>query len=290
MTPASQLSASPVFERLAVLLREGSASQRAIADVLMRYPVKAASCSIEELARLAGASAATVSRFAREMGFAGYAELRGAVAETAQRVMDPVSKLRQRLGSDPAAEGGSGSYEASRAQLMLVDAPALDVQARRIAAKLNAARAIHVMGFGLSAHVAAILTLGLQPFHPAVSSVVEYGGTEVAAGRLMGVGSEDALIAVTVPRYAHDVVQLTRFARDQGAFVIAITDTAASPLTPLADEVMFAPAAHPVLTSSILGAVAAAEALVAAVMLSDSANAERAERLTRAIAGYLHRG
>lgn len=145
------------------------------------------------------------------------------------------------------------------------------------------------MGFGLSAHVAAILVLGLQPFHPNVSAVVEYGGTEVAAGRLMGVGAGDVVIAITVPRYANDVVRLTEFARAQGAQIVAITDSTASPLCPLADELVLAPAAHPVLSSSMVASLAVAEAIVAATMLSDKDNAGRAERLTRAIASYLHR-
>ncbi len=145
------------------------------------------------------------------------------------------------------------------------------------------------MGFGLSAHVAALLVLGLQPFRPQVSGVVEFGGTEVAAGRLMGIGPDDLLIAITFPRYASDVVQLVRYARDRGARVVALTDSPAAPIAPLADRVLFAPADHPTLSSSMVAAVAIAEALVAAVMLSDPANAERASLLETAIGGYLHR-
>jgi DNA-binding MurR/RpiR family transcriptional regulator len=72
--------------------------------------------------------------------------------------------------------------------------------------------------------------------------------------------------------------------------VFALTDSAASPLVPLADIVMLAPAEHPTLSSSMVAAVAIAETLVATVMLSDPANAERAALLDEAISGYLHEG
>jgi DNA-binding MurR/RpiR family transcriptional regulator len=154
---------------------------------------------------------------------------------------------------------------------------------------MAAARTIHVMGFGLSAHVAALLVLGLQPFRPNAAGVVEFGGTEVAAGRLMGIGPGDMLVAITFPRYASDVVSLTRYAKDRGARVVALTDSAASPLAPLADVLMLAPSDHPTLSSSLVAAVAVVETLVAAVMLSDPANAERAAMLGDAIGGYLHK-
>lgn len=283
------LSHSPLGARLASALRDGSATQQRIADFVLRFPVRAASVSIEEMAKITGASAATISRFAREMGHGGYAQMRAAIADVAQGVMDPVAKLRERLEQGGTGPGTTAMFEASREQLMLVDAMVINAQAQAIAARLKTARTVHVMGFGLSAHVAAILVLGLQPFHPGVSAVVEYGGTEVAAGRLMGVGAGDVVIAITVPRYANDVVRLTEFARAQGAQIVAITDSTASPLCPLADELVLAPAAHPVLSSSMVATLAVAEAIVAATMLSDKDNVERAERLTRAIASYLHR-
>ncbi|MGL4636652.1 MAG: MurR/RpiR family transcriptional regulator [Beijerinckiaceae bacterium] len=287
------LSVSPVGARLADSLRNGSATQRRIADTILRFPIRTASASIDDMAKMTGASAATISRFARDIGFGGYAQMRSAIADAAQALADPVTKLRQRLaagkeGPDRASSGDAAIFDASRDQLQLMDSALVNAGVQRIVARLKAARAVHVMGFGLSAHIASILVLGLQPFHPNVASVVEYGGTEVAAGRLMGVGPQDVVIAITVPRYSTDVVRLARFARAQGATIIAITDSEASPLAPVAQELMLAPAAHPVLSSSMVAALAVSEAIVAAMMLSDKDNADRAETLTKAIASYLH--
>ncbi|MGL5447222.1 MAG: MurR/RpiR family transcriptional regulator [Rhabdaerophilum sp.] len=268
---------------------EGSRSHRELAEFVLRHPAKVAASSIEDIARISGISPPTISRFAREMGFSGYAALRSALAEAVQGMMDPVAKLREQIHLAPQERRGGTLFAAIRDELGLCDARGLETQLTALAERIRASRAVHVMGFGLSAHIAGLLVLGLQPYHPAVVNVVEYGGTEVAAGRLMALDARDLVIAITVPRYASDVVRLSRFAKDRGAHLVVITDSPASPLAPLADTLLLAPARHPVLSSSLVSALAIAETLVAALMLSDPENVERADKLTEAISGYLHR-
>ena len=157
----------------------------------------------------------------------------------------------------------------------------------RVVKKLSESSCVYVLGFGLSAHLAALLTLGLQPFCKHLVNVVEYGGTEVAAGRLMNLEASDALLAISFPRYAADAIHLTRYAVDRGASIIALTDSVASPLAPLADELLIAHSSHPVLSSSNVAALLVIEALVAALMVSNGANVDKAARLTEAISAYL---
>lgn len=90
--------------------------------------------------------------------------------------------------------------------------------------------------------------------------------TEVAAGRLMNIGKKDLLLAISFPRFASDAVTLTQYARDRGAHIVALTDSVASPLVALADDVLLAPCSHPVLSSSYAAAVVVAEALVASLV------------------------
>lgn len=285
--PLDSFTGTALGKRVEHLHRNGSASQKQLADFILRNPIRVSAMTIEDLARATGISAPTISRFARELGFGGFSEMRNGVAGLVQILMDPVAKLREQLQGEP---GGGRSLEmlalAGR-QIERIDAPGSAATIGRIAARLRAARHVHVLGFGLSAHVSALLVLGLQPFLASVTAVVEYGGTEVAAGRLMGIGPEDLLIAITFPRYASDVVRLAQYAKDRGAGIVAITDSPASPLMPLSDAVLIAPAEHPVLSSSMVAAIALAETLVAAVMLSDPENVEKAASLTQAIESYL---
>ncbi len=285
---ADAFSGSSLGSRLGILLRTGSPSQRVLAEFILRNPIRIAAASIDELARATGVSAPTVSRFARELGLSGFAEMRGAAADAMQALMDPVAKLRERLRADPATRGVGETFDAIRRQIALIDSDAIEEIVLRLAAQINQARTVYIMGFGLSANIAGLLFLGLQPFHPQMVLVVEAGGTEVAAGNLMRIAGDDLLIAITFPRYGRDPVNLTRYARDRKARVAVLTDSSASPLAAMADELVLVPSSHPVLSSSMVAALAVVETLVAAVMLSDPVNVERADRLTEAIEAYLH--
>jgi DNA-binding MurR/RpiR family transcriptional regulator len=280
-------AASELGRKLLALQTAGSASNRAIAEHLLRNPVRGSALSIEDLAAASGVSTATLSRFARSLGFAGFPDLRAALADTLQAVLRPVEKLK---GSFTRADGGSPLREGLQDTLANLrgTAEALEPGALgRIVEKLVSARCVYVMGFGLSAHIAGLLTLGLQPFCQNLVNIVEFGGTEIAAGRLMNLGPEDALIAISFPRYATDVVHLTRYAADRGASITALTDSVASPLAPLAQDLLLAQTTHPVLPSSNVAAVLVVEALVTALMLSNADNVAKAARLTEAISAYL---
>jgi DNA-binding MurR/RpiR family transcriptional regulator len=284
--PGDMFAQSDVGERLKATLKAGTMGQRALADFILRHPVRASVLSIEDLARATGVSAPTISRFARELGYGSFAGLRAGLGEAIQILLDPVAKLSAQL-KRPGQPDAADMLGVIQTHVARLDAERVAAQVATAVQAITAARSVHVMGFGLSAHLAAMLVLGLQPFHAGVSAVVEYGGTEVAAGRLMAIGPEDLLIAIAFPRYAKDVVNLSQYARDRGARVIAITDSPASPLAGVAELSLMAPASHPALSSSYAAALAITETLVAAVMLSDPANAERAALLGAAISGHL---
>ncbi len=278
------------------VLVDAKGSNAAIADFLLRNPVRATAWGIEELAQHTGTSTATLSRFARTLGFGGYAALRSAIAEALQTalqpVFHPVEKLKDALGrSGHGAPGGNPVITESLASsLANLHTTANGLGAENLTSIANtilAAETVYTLGFGLSAHLAAMLALHLQPFCKQVINVVEFGGTEVAAGRLMNIGASDLLIAISFPRYASDAVTLCRYARDRGAQVVVVTDSMASPLAPSAHATLLAAASHPVMPSSSVSALLVIEALVTSLMLSGNNHVRQAEKLTEAIAAYL---
>jgi DNA-binding MurR/RpiR family transcriptional regulator len=306
-TPAAPAFTSPSVDtafaqsalglKLRGVLSEGRGSNVTIADFLLRNPVRATAWGIEELAANTQTSTATLSRFARTLGFSGFSALRNGMAEALQAalqpVFQPVDKLRNALQRN-ADKGNrtnpiiAESLEASLNNLQGAAAglnPALLVST---AHKILAAETVYTLGFGNSAHLSAMLALDLQPFCRQAINVVEFGGTEVAAGKLMNIGPKDLLISISFPRYASDAVMLTRYARDRCAHVIALTDSMASPLTTWAHDVLIAPAAHPVLSSSYTAALLVIEALVTSLMVSGENQVDQAEKLTDAISAYLY--
>lgn len=295
MSAPAQSNASPdigfaestLGQALLRMLAEGSASNRAIADHLLRNQVRVTALGIEELADACEVSTATISRFARDLGFRNYAAMRSAVAETLQSVLQPVEKLRSTIArrtASPALE----SLEFAEASITATSRALTKAELDRIGSVLMRARTVYVLGFGLSTFLAGALAMHLQPFCRHVVEVAAAGGTEVAASQLATVTDKDVLVVISLPRYTLAAVSLTRFARDGGATVVSITDSPASPLAELGHHVLYAHCTHPVLPSSSSAALAVIEALAVSLMTSNKANVAKAARHTEAIAAYLY--
>jgi len=301
MTPSAPPSAAPdigfaessLGQSLLRVLAEGSASNRAIADYLLRNQVRVTALGIEELAEACEVSTATISRFARDLGFKNYAAMRGAVAETLQSVLQPVEKLRSTIARRAAAQSAAPrpaleSLGYAEAAIAATSRALAGAQLDRIGTMLTKARTVYVLGFGLSSFLAGTLAMHLQPFCRHVVEAAASGGTEVAASHLAAIGARDVLVVISLPRYTLDAVSLTRFARAGGATVVSITDSPASPLAELGHHVLYAPSAHPVLPSSSSAALAIIEALAVSLMTSNKDNVAKAARHTEAIAAYLY--
>ena len=288
-TPELSFARSALGLSLMAQLQNGSASYQRIADYFLRNQVKVTALGIEDLAEECRVSTATISRFARELGFTNYAALKNQIADTVQVIFSPVEKLRHTIESaDTAATPAQASLQAALTNVQACSQGLDETALQSVIRQISKAATVYVMGFGLSSHLAAMLALHLQPFCQRVVEVVSYGGTEVAAGNLMHAGPQDVLIVISFPRYALDAIRLTQFARDHGAGVVAITDSAASPLAQLSDQIILAPCHHAVLPSSASAAIAVIEALVSCLMTSNKQNVEKAMQLTQALSAYLH--
>ncbi|ATD63195.1 MAG: MurR/RpiR family transcriptional regulator [Janthinobacterium svalbardensis] len=290
-SPDAAFAQSPLGQTLMHLLASGSASQRQIADYLLRNQMRVTALGIEELADSCQVSTATISRFARDIGQKNYSAMRSAMAETLQSLLQPVDKLRrtiQRRGRATSPVTESLEYAAANiaATSDALSPPAMQAVVRR----LTRAKVVYVMGFGLSANLAGMLVQHLQPFCPHVVEVVGIGGSEVAAGHLVNLTAHDVLVVISLPRYTLDCIGLASFARDRGACIVALTDSPASPLAELADHALYAQSTHPVLPSSASTALAVIEALAVALMVSNKNNVEKAARLSEVIAAYLYGG
>lgn len=291
----ASFAGSPLGQQLRAILTQGKGSNVAVADFLLRNPVRATAWGIEELAQQTQTSTATISRFARQLGFAGFAALRAAMAEALQTAMQPVyqpvEKLRGALERKTSQHGTSVLAESMQVCLSNVTQTVAGIDLVRlnaVAKRIRDADTVYTLGFGISAHLAAMLALDFQPFCRQSINVVEFGGTEVAAGRLMNIGPKDLLIAISFPRYASDAVTLTRYARDRGARIVALTDSPASPLAAWAHDMLLCAASHSVLSSSYAAAVIVAETLVTSLMLNGGDHIRQAEKLTEAIAAYMY--
>lgn len=278
---------SPVLTLILRRRAEMTASQGRLADYVLAHPMLAATMGIEELAEASGVSIATVNRFARTLGLAGYAEFRTRSLEAFRRTIAPVEKLRDQAGMppDPAAifAGGLASAEANLAHAR----EQLGAEACALAADILAqARTVAVVGLGISAALAQFAAEHLAPFSPAQVVLTGFGGQARMVPRAMRLGPQDAALVISLPRYSATTVRLTRSLAERGVPIVGVTDAPTSPIVPSCRAVLFGPAAHPTLFASSVGIVAAIEAL-AAVLTRRTQTPADAARLTEQIYPYL---
>lgn len=292
MTPAPSnitVYASPVMRKLAAVAPDLQPSLRKVADFILRHPLKAATLTIEELAQATGTSPAAVNRLARAMQLGGFSALKTALVATLQDLVSPVDKLRNELAQ--RSDGSFGLHEQMRIAGSNLGSTANGNSQDSFAAVVEVlakARRVYILGFGNSAYLAGLAAANLVPYCADAVAVSMEGGNENAAYRLASITAEDALLAISLPRYSLDTLQLARYALERGAKVLAITDSPASPLAPIADHSLFATAEHPVLISSNIAVLALIESLVAAVMTRNKEAVRLAAELTESVLSYLH--
>jgi DNA-binding MurR/RpiR family transcriptional regulator len=281
--------ASPVMRKLAQILADLPPSLRKVADFILRHPLKAATLTIEEMAAETATSPAAVNRLAKVLDVGGYSGMKAELVATLQQMVSPVDKLRNELAQRPG--GAFGLHEQIQSATSNLDIAGSNNHPDTFEAVVTCliqARKIYILGFGNSVYLAGLAASTLMPFCADATAISMEGGNENAAYRLAAITQDDVLLAISLPRYSLDTLQLSRFAHERGATVLAITDSPASPLTHIARHVLFAPADHPVLTSSYIAVLALIEGLVAGVMARNKEAVKLATELTESVMSYLH--
>lgn len=212
-----------------------------MADYILAHPGRVVSASVSDLAKASGSAVGTVMRLCARLGFAGFPELKMALA------VDLVQ-----LGAPPSAtlEAGHPPDVVIRQVLDLGAASlretlhALDWDAAAAAGRaLAGASRIDVYGAGgISGPLAQLaryrfLILGI----PGAAEVL--APAQLAAAQTLRPG--DVALALSHSGVAVPILDAVRAAKDTGATVVAITNSHHSPLAQAADVALFTAAHEP---------------------------------------------
>lgn len=271
--------------RIALAYASLSGAHRRAADFVLQNPLETATMTIEGFAERSGASTATVTRFVRALGFGGYSEFRGALSAALRLAMAPVDSLADAHSTKSTAF--STIVTAIKDQAANLDEALAAVDEKTCSRAMEAllrARRIFIVGSGASHHVAAHLEEGLTLYLDAnVIFASSRGGPEKAIRHIMNVGSDDLVLAISLPRYSRGTVDLAKLAKSRGATVLALTDAPSSPLVPIADMTFFAPARNRLLPNSPTATFALADAIVSAIARERPNSVEALKELSESL-------
>lgn len=239
---------------------------RTFADLVLAEPVEVARLSIHGAVQSAGVSVATANRFARAIGFSGYAEFRAELIRGFRSAFAPVERMRSEISRhstsleicQAALEEDIRNLQATIGQLKP------EVCDRAVELIVSAERSF-IVGIDNSAHLASLMAAGLDRYRGNVRSVSSADGALGAARQIFRFGPKDLLIAIAFPRYFRDTVELARFAVDRGVPLLAITDGPKSPLAAIAEAVIYVNAGRQFAATSDTAVLSVIEALSTAV-------------------------
>ena len=244
-----------------------SAQKQRAADYLLEHQQTAFSLSVQELARAANVSEATVVRLARDLGFSGYLELRAALTAAATRALRPADRF---AFEPPNREPSETVLKVAGQEVDNINrtVAALDpLQLKKFVQRLRRADLIATVGLGVSsilARLAAYLffQIGLraQPLTRDTLSLAE---------QVESLPPRSVLLAIAFPAYSRQTIEAAARARARGLPVLALTDGIHSPLEPLAEASLFARSENVLFTNSLSGAMVVLNALVTDLALDD---------------------
>ena len=258
------MQASTIHDRHAALIADIHACYaqlspqfQAGARYLVDHPDDVAVSSMRSIATRAKVQSSALVRLAQQLGFAGWPELKSIFVE--------------RLRGGPAGYAAKAGALAGKSTELVSEVFA--VQQRNLAATesashaalqaaaglLEAASRVHVAGFRAAHPIAYTFHYLYRLLRPSVQLLSGQGGTLEMDLRALQAG-EAVLVASFAP-YSSEALLVANSARQAGCLLVAISDSAMSPLALQADASIVIAVDSPSFFPSIVAGIAVVESL-----------------------------
>lgn len=216
-----------------------SKGQKRIAGYILSDYDKAAFMTAGKLGNLVSVSESTVVRFAAVLGYDGYPAMQKALQELVRSKLTSIQRIQASnstlFSSDVITSVLQQDMDKIRVAVEEVDRAAFAA----VVDKMIAARHIYILGVRSSSFLAGYLHFYLHLIFDNVSLVTSNSAGDILESTLR-IGPGDLLVGISFPRYSQSTVKGVRFAHDRGADVVAVTDSAMSPLYPMASAALLA--------------------------------------------------
>ena len=241
-----------------------SKGQKLISNYILENYDKAAYMTASRLGAIVHVSESTVVRFANELGFEGYPEFQHALQEIVRTKLTSFQRVEvtnNLIGDgDVLTKVLMSDSDKIKRTLDEIDRADFSEAVENIAA----ARKIYVLGARSASTLAGFLAHSLRMIFDDVIQVQITSGSEMFE-QLMSLSDKDTVVAISFPRYSKKIINAVDFAKHSGANVISITDSAASPIAPQADQLLLAKSDMASFVDSLVAPLSIINALVVAV-------------------------
>jgi len=215
-----------------------SSADRRLAEYILDNPRETIDATIEELAGRAGASYATISRFCKKLGYAGYKEFKkGLIDDVVRQKEDGITTADLNVKPGLSVDQTIGRISRFSERVLRETETFLDPDQVSAAAKaMLAASTVLFVGAGTSAITARYAYTRFWRIGIPCSAEPD---PVVFTMRAATLTEADVLCAVSSSGRTASVVEAAKNARAAGSTVISISDYAISPLNRVAHITLF---------------------------------------------------
>jgi DNA-binding MurR/RpiR family transcriptional regulator len=210
-------------------------AEQKVADCVLSNTEETVYASVTDLAEMAEVGETTVIRFCRKLGYRGYQEFKLSVA---QDLVSPSENVHGRIEETDDVQTISMKITSFNSKA-LVDTQALldESQLQKATEALIKGRKIYFFGVGSSGITAddakyRFMRLGFNVDCASDSHIIAMNSALVT--------KDDVVIGISSSGSTKDLVDAIRIAKENGAFVICLTNHARSPITNYADAILLA--------------------------------------------------
>ena len=241
-----------------------SKGQRLIAKYITEEYDKPAFMTANRLGKTVGVSESTVVRFAVDLGFDGYPSMQKAMQEMVLNRLTSVQRIEvanNRIGDQDVV---SMVIQSDMEKLRQTGE---NLSRKDFSAAVNAilgAKRVYILGVRSAAPLADFLGYYLNYMFNNVHVLTGCGTSEMFE-KIVGIDSQDVVIAFSFPRYSSATTKGAQYCRSTGATVIGITDSRESPLGVCCDHVLCAKSDMVSLVDSLVAPLSVVNALIVSI-------------------------
>jgi len=241
-----------------------SKGQRLIAKYITQAYDKAAFMTANRLGKTVGVSESTVVRFAVDLGFDGYPSMQKAMQEMVLNRLTSVQRIEvanNRIGDQDVVN------MVIHSDMEKLRQTGETLNRSDFVSAVNAiihARRVFILGVRSAAPLAEFLGYYLNYMFNNVHVITGCGTSEMFE-KIVGITSQDVVIAFSFPRYSSATTKGAQYCRSTGATVIGVTDSRESPLGLNCDHVLCAKSDMVSLVDSLVAPLSVVNALIVAI-------------------------
>ena len=216
------------MERIRMMQPSFSKSHKKIADFILQNYEKAVFLTSFKMGQQCGVSESSIIRFATTLGYSGYSEFQREIQDLLKTQITMSQRLKETsLSGDGGIMQGMMQKGIDGIQYAMMNLNEKDFD--RAVAVLSQAKRVFLVGsrssYGLVYYFAFVLNWIRE-------SVFAVNCSNEIIDYLATLTEDDAVLAISLPKYPKSTVDALEAARSKGAHTIAITDTMTSPLIP----------------------------------------------------------